>query len=122
MELREKINIVELEFVLMRLILWFIVLFSYIYIAYCLQIIARKTGTENSWFAWVPILNIYLMCKIARKPGWWVIFFIIPIVNIVVGAIVWMEIAEHRNKDRILGLLAIVPVVNFVALYYIASE
>jgi len=42
----------------------------YAYSAFCIQTISNKTGTENSWFAWVPILNIYLLLKVAQKPGW----------------------------------------------------
>lgn len=41
----------------------------YIYFAYTLMIIANKTNTENSWYAWIPIVNLYLMCKIADKVG-----------------------------------------------------
>lgn len=41
----------------------------YIYFAYTLMIIANKTNTENLWYAWIPIVNLYLMCKIADKVG-----------------------------------------------------
>jgi len=47
----------------------------YTYLDSCLQIIAGKTNTENGWLAWIPIANIYLSCKIARKPGWWLLLF-----------------------------------------------
>lgn len=70
----------------------------YVYIAYTLMVIANKTNTENSWFAWIPILNLYLMCKIADKPGWWLILFLIPLVNIVIAIIVWMKIAEKMGN------------------------
>jgi hypothetical protein len=32
---------------------------------------AKKTNTQNPWLTWIPIANIYLMCIIAGKPGWW---------------------------------------------------
>jgi len=86
----------------------------YVWMAICLQIIANKTNTPNSWLAWVPIANFYLMCKIASKPGWWTILFFIPIVNIIFTIIVWMGIAGARGKASWLGVLMIIPVVNLV--------
>jgi uncharacterized membrane protein YhaH (DUF805 family) len=76
--------------------------------------IANKTGTTNAWLAWIPIANIYLMCKVAGKPGWWLILFFIPIVNIVINIIVWMKISEARNKPGWLGILMIIPFVNLI--------
>ena len=101
-------------------IVWIINIAIYAFTAFCLQTIARKTDTEHGWLAWIPIANIYIMCKIAGKPGWWTILFFIPIVNIVFLVIVWMGMAEARNKNRWLGILAIVPVVNYVFLGYLA--
>ena len=86
----------------------------YVWMAACLQIIARKTSTPNGWLAWIPIANIYLMCKVGDKPGWWTILFFIPIVNIVFTVIVWMKIAEARNKPSWIGILMIIPVANLV--------
>ena len=92
----------------------------YVYIAYSLQVIADKTNTENSWYAWVPILNIYLMCKIAGKPGWWLILFFIPLVNIVIFIIDGMRIAEARGKPSWLGIVWIVPFVGLIVPGYLA--
>jgi len=99
---------------------WIWWLIGYIYMAICLMFIANKTNTPNSWLAWIPIANIYLMCKVASKPGWWVILFFIPIVNIVIGIIVWMKIAEARNKPSWLGILMIIPFVNIIIPGYLA--
>jgi hypothetical protein len=92
----------------------------YVYHALALQTIATKTNTENPWFAWIPILNIILMLNIAKKPIWWIILFLIPLVNIVIIIIVWMGIAEARNKPNWWGILLIVPVVNLIVPAYLA--
>jgi hypothetical protein len=34
-----------------------------------------KAG-QPGWGAIIPIYNVYLLCKIAGKPGWWVILFL----------------------------------------------
>jgi len=93
------------------LVLW---IAAYVWMALCLQIIARKTATPNTWLAWIPIANIYLMCKVAGKPGWWTVLFFIPVANIVFAILVWMKIAEARNQPGWLGILTIIPVGNFV--------
>lgn len=95
-------------------------LWIYTYLASCLQIIAVKTDTENGWLAWIPIANIYLTCKIAGKPGWWLLLLLIPVVNIFISIIVWVEIAKARNKSDWLGILMIVPIVNLIVLGYLA--
>src|SRR5215813_6139735 len=71
---------------------------AYVYMALALSTIATKTNTENSWLAWIPIANIVLMLNIAKKPIWWILLFFIPLVNIVMAVIVWMAVAEARNK------------------------
>jgi uncharacterized protein DUF5684 len=92
----------------------------YIYVALALQTIANKTGTLNAWLAWIPIANIILMLNIAKKPLWWIILFLIPIVNIVVAIMVWMGVAEARHKPSWWGILMIVPLVNLVVPGYLA--
>jgi Family of unknown function (DUF5684) len=46
-----------------------------------------KAG-QPGWAAIIPIYNIYIMTKIAGKPGWWVLLCFIPIVNIII--IIWL--------------------------------
>lgn len=41
-----------------------------------------KAG-QPGWAAIIPIYNVYIMTKITGKPGIWVLWMIIPLVNIV---------------------------------------
>lgn len=86
----------------------------YIYVAVCLSTIARKTGTPSSWMAWVPIANLVLMCRIAKKPGTWVLLMLIPFVNIVIYLMLWMAIARVRGKSPGLSFLFLLPPVGFL--------
>jgi len=92
----------------------------YVYISLALQTIAQKTNTENAWLAWIPIANVILMLNIAKKPLWWFILCLIPIVSIVIFIIVWMAIAEARGKPGWWGILLIVPVVGLIVPGYLA--
>src|SRR5271155_5195923 len=73
---------------------------AYVYMALALQTIAQKTNTANAWLAWIPIANLFLMLNIAKKPIWWIILFLIPLVNIVMVILVWMGVAEARGKPN----------------------
>lgn len=95
-------------------------LIGYIYIALALQTIADKTSTPNSWLAWIPIANLFLMLAIAKKPAWWFILFLIPLVNIVISIMVWMGIAVACKKPDWWGILMIVPIANLVVPGYLA--
>jgi len=92
----------------------------YIYMAVCLQTIAKKTNTENPWLAWIPIANIFLAANIAKKPMWWAILCLVPIVQIVAGIVLAIGIAEARGKESWMGILMIIPGVNLVVLGYLA--
>jgi hypothetical protein len=92
----------------------------YVYMALALQTIATKTNTENPWLAWIPIINLVLLLNIAKKPIWWFILFLIPLVGIVVAIIVWMGVAEARGKPNWWGILLIVPLVGIIVPGYLA--
>jgi hypothetical protein len=93
---------------------------AYVYMALAVQTIAKKTGTANDWLAWIPIANLFLMLSVAKKPMWWFILFLIPLVGVVMMIIVWMAVAEARGKPNWWGVLMIVPLVNFVVPGYLA--
>jgi uncharacterized protein DUF5684 len=92
----------------------------YLYMALALQTIATKTGTANAWLAWIPIVNLFLLLSVAKKPMWWFILFLIPLVNLIVGIMVWMAVAETRGKPNWWGILMIVPLVNLAVPGYLA--
>jgi hypothetical protein len=92
----------------------------YVYISYSTQVIARKLATPHGWFAWVPILNLFLIAKLANWSYWMVIALIIPLVNIVVSAFAWKNIAVRRGHSPWWGLGMIIPIVNLIGPGYIA--
>jgi hypothetical protein len=61
-----------------------------------------KAG-RRGWAAIVPFYNIYTLCKVAGKPGWWWIWYLIPIVNIVIGIIVAVNVARNFGKGGAYG-------------------
>jgi uncharacterized protein DUF5684 len=92
----------------------------YVYMSLALMTIATKTNTPNGWLAWIPIANLFLMLNIAQKPVWWILFCLIPLVNIVIFILVWMAIAEARHKPNWWGILIIVPLLGIIVPGFLA--
>lgn len=42
-------------------------LLLYLFVGYCLMVIANKTNTPNGWFGFIPILNYVLMLRSRRS-------------------------------------------------------
>ena len=92
----------------------------YVYSALATQTIARKTGTEKGWLAWIPVANLILWANIAKKPIWWGILCLVPFINIVFMVLLWMGIAEARKKPNWWGILLVIPIVQFIVPGYLA--
>ena len=96
---------------------------AYIFSSYCFYKIYQRLGEPNAWFAWVPILNNWIMYKAGDQSPWWIIGIFIPLVNIValiILLIAFVNIVKKLGKNPWLILLMIVPLINFVVLYNFA--
>lgn len=91
----------------------------YLYVTYCLYRIADRLEMENPWLAFVPVLNLVLMCAMIDKPLWYAILFFIPLVGLVWTIIVWMRLAEELGRPSWWGAIIIIPLVNLVMLAYL---
>jgi hypothetical protein len=59
----------------------------------------EKAG-QPGWAAIIPIYNLYIMTKVAGKPGWWVVMFLIPILNIVFLIWLYNMVSKSFGKDE----------------------
>ncbi len=93
----------------------------YAYVSVCLMIMARKTGAQPTWLAWIPIANLYLMCRIGGKSGAWVILLLLPLINVLFAILLFVEMAKALGRPAWTGVLILVPVVNLAVPAYLAS-
>ena len=56
-----------------------------------------KAG-QPGWASIVPIYNIVVLLKITGKPVWWIIGFLIPLVNFVVMILLCIALAKAFGK------------------------
>ena len=68
----------------------------------------EKAG-RKSWEAAVPVYNAIILMKIINRPTWWVILLFLPVVNLIMFIVVWVEIlrsfGKNTEKDTILGVI-----------------
>ena len=68
----------------------------------------QKAGRE-SWEAIVPIYNAIVLMQIIRRPKWWVILLFVPIINLLMFPVIWVEtlrsFGRNRSIDTALGIL-----------------
>jgi hypothetical protein len=96
--------------------MWIFILAIYIYSAICYMAVAKRTNTPNGWFAFIPVLNMILMLQIAKRPLWWIILMILPIVNIVIAIIILVDILKVLRRPAWWVILMLIPIVNLVIL------
>ena len=66
-----------------------------------------KAG-QPGWGILVPFYNAYLWIKIAGKPGWWLLLYLIPVVNIVIGIIVTLEVGKAFGKSTAFSIFLLI--------------
>lgn len=95
----------------------FVMLVFYVFMAFCLAHMATKMGRsfgKSFILALIPIVNVFWLIGLSGKPYWWFILFLIPIVNLVVTALVWMSIAEKRGFPGWYGIMIIIPIIGII--------
>ena len=68
----------------------------------------QKAG-RKSWEAIVPVYNAIVLMQIIRRPKWWVVLLFVPIINLMMFPVIWVEtlrsFGRNRSIDTILGIL-----------------
>lgn len=66
---------------------------------------------RKAWEAAIPIYNGVVLMKIINRPWWWVILLFIPIVNLIMFPVVWVEtirsFGRNSTTDTVLVLLTL---------------
>ena len=84
-------------------LLWIVWLAVIVFLIAALWKVFVKAG-QPGWASIIPIYNAYVLLKIAGKPGWWLILYIIPLVNLIIAVIVSIAVAEKFGKGAGFGI------------------
>jgi hypothetical protein len=76
------------------------VLLFYIYVGWRIFEKADQPG----WAAIVPIYNLVVLLRIVGRPMWWIILLLIPIVNFIAAAIIYIDLSKSFGKGTGFGI------------------
>jgi len=81
-----------------------------------------KAG-RKAWEAIIPIYNAIVLMKIINRPAWWVILLFIPVINLLMFPIVWIETARSFGKNSTIDSVLAVASLGFYNFYlnYVAD-
>ena len=80
-------------------------------------------ASEPGWAVLVPIYNVIVLLKIAGKPLWWIVLFLIPGVNFVIAILAALGVAEKFGKGAGFGIgLAFLPFIFYPILGFGDSQ
>ncbi|THV60347.1 signal peptidase I [Flagellimonas alvinocaridis] len=76
-----------------------------------------KAG-RKAWEAAIPIYNGIILMKIINRPWWWVLLLFIPIINLLMFPVVWVETIRSFGKNSLLDTWLVILTLGFY-IYYI---
>lgn len=70
----------------------------------------EKAGRKG-WEAAIPVYNSIVLMKIINRPGWWTLLLFIPIINLIMFPVVWVEtlrsFGKNKTADTFLGIFTL---------------
>ena len=67
-----------------------------------------ESAGRKRWEAAIPIYNAIVLMKIIKRPTWWTILLFLPIINLIIFPVVWVETLRSFGKrsalDTFLGI------------------
>lgn len=81
-----------------------------------------KAGRQ-AWEAFVPIYNSVILMKIINRPWWWTLLLFVPIVNLIMLPVVWVETARSFGKNTYQDTFLAIITLGFYNFYlnYVAD-
>jgi hypothetical protein len=96
----------------------------YFFFSWVMSRIGAKFGV-GTFIEWcIPIYNIVLLFRCAEMSGWNILWYLVPIANIVVTIVVWAKLAKALGKSPVLYVLMIffIPVVPMLIMAFDSSQ
>ena len=63
---------------------------------------------KKPWQAAVPLYNAIVLLRIIKKPWWWTLLLFIPIVNLIMFPVLWVELLNRFGKTSIQDTLLVI--------------
>ena len=77
----------------------------------------QKAG-RKPWEAAIPVYNAIVLMKIINRPTWWTILLFVPVVNLIMIPVVWVETIRSFGKNTTMDTVLVLVTLGFY-IYYI---
>lgn len=67
--------------------------------------------------SFIPIYNLIILMKIINRPRWWVFLLFVPIINLLMIPIVWIETIKSFGKSSRLDIILVLITLGFYITY-----
>ncbi|BAO56421.1 signal peptidase I [Nonlabens marinus] len=59
-----------------------------------------KAAGFKSWQAFIPIYNAVILMKIINRPVWWTVLLFLPVVNLIMFIVIWVELLRSFGFNK----------------------
>lgn len=94
----------------------------YMSLCYPLMILAKRLNIKMWWAMWIPLINIYLLTRMADRSIFLSIFFFFPVFNMIVFMYLTYCILDLFQKPSWMKFSMYLPFWNIVVLWQVALE
>ncbi len=77
----------------------------------------EKAGRKG-WEAAIPVYNSIVLMKIINRPTWWTLLLFIPIINLIMFPVIWVETLRSFGKNKPLDTFLGIATLGFY-IYYV---
>ena len=80
------------------------------------QRLFKLAGVDN-WKSLIPVYNILKYLEIIRRPKWWAILVFIPIINLLMISVIWVEFIKRFNHNSRLDRILVIATLGLYLFY-----
>jgi len=73
---------------------------------------------RKAWEAAIPVYNAVVLMKIINRPWWWVVLMFIPIVNLIIIPVIWVETIRSFGRNSTIDTVAVILTLGLY-IYYV---
>ncbi|TPN85280.1 signal peptidase I [Aquimarina algicola] len=74
-------------------------------------------ANRKAWEAIIPVYNAVVLMKIINRPWWWVILLFIPVINVIMLPVIWVETIRSFGKNSTTDTVLVILTLGFYIFY-----
>src|SRR6478609_111245 len=101
----------------MTLYLWFVFFLAVQVIHFLGTWKIYESAGRKRWEAAIPVYNAIVLMKIIGRPTWWTLLLFIPIINLIMFPVIWVETIRSFGKKSFLDTALVIGTLGFYIFY-----